>query len=69
VLAAGFSCLQTCNADFWMPLKPTLEGRSKSEILAAFEARTANDPATEFETACREVERIALLRLNDLLPR
>ena len=36
--------------------------------MAAFERRIGNDRATEFRTACREVERIALLRLKDILP-
>ena len=34
-----------------------------------FEARTANDQAIEFNEACHQVERIAELRLRDLLPR
>jgi 2-oxo-4-hydroxy-4-carboxy--5-ureidoimidazoline (OHCU) decarboxylase len=37
-------------------------------VLAAFESRIGNDYRTEFDTACRQVERIALLRLKDLLP-
>ncbi|MCK9552222.1 2-oxo-4-hydroxy-4-carboxy-5-ureidoimidazoline decarboxylase, partial [Aquamicrobium sp.] len=36
--------------------------------LAAFQTRIDNDRATEFATACRQVERIALHRLRDLLP-
>ena len=43
-------------------------GYSGSEILAAFDTRIANDRETEFETACKQVERIALLRLKDILP-
>lgn len=53
---------------FAFPFIMAVKGRSKTEILAAFEARIANDAGTEFDTACREVERIALLRLNDILP-
>lgn len=53
---------------FAFPFIMAVKGRTKSEILAAFEARIANDAGTEFDTACREVERIALLRLNDILP-
>jgi 2-oxo-4-hydroxy-4-carboxy--5-ureidoimidazoline (OHCU) decarboxylase len=45
-----------------------VKGRSKNEILAAFENRIGNDRDTEFETACRQVERIAALRLSDMLP-
>lgn len=40
---------------------------SKVGILAAFERRLAADTETEFETACHQVERIALLRLKDML--
>jgi urate oxidase len=54
---------------FAFPFLMAVKGRGKDEILAAFERRIANDAAAEFETACREVERIALLRLNHLLPR
>jgi chitin deacetylase len=41
---------------------------TKASILAAFAARTAQDSAIEFATACGQVERIAALRLQDLLP-
>ena len=44
-----------------------VKGCSKDEILAAFENRIGNDRETEFKTACRQVERIALLRLRDTL--
>mgnify|MGYP003941759477 CR=1 FL=1 len=37
-------------------------------ILAEFEARIGNSRGVEFETACKQVERIALLRLRDMLP-
>jgi chitin deacetylase len=40
----------------------------KAGIMAAFEQRLNNDRDTEFTEACRQVERIALLRLKDLLP-
>ena len=53
---------------FGFPFIMAVKGRSKEEILAAFENRIANDRTTEFETACRQVERIALLRLADMLP-
>ncbi|MGB3897307.1 MAG: allantoinase PuuE [Mesorhizobium sp.] len=53
---------------FGFPFIIAAKGRSKEEILAAFEARIGNDRETEFRTACREVERIALLRLKDMLP-
>ena len=34
----------------------------------AFETRINNDRDTEFAQACKQVERIAQLRLKDLLP-
>ncbi len=40
---------------------------NKSGILAAFETRINNDRDTEFAEACRQVERIAELRLQDML--
>ena len=40
----------------------------KQGILLAFQARIGNDRATEFREACRQVERIAELRLKELLP-
>ncbi len=40
----------------------------KAGILAAFGRRLGNDPDVEFAEACAQVERIAELRLKDLLP-
>jgi 2-oxo-4-hydroxy-4-carboxy--5-ureidoimidazoline (OHCU) decarboxylase len=45
-----------------------VKGRSKGEILAAFEQRLEHDADREFETALEQVETIALLRLKDRLP-
>ncbi|MBX3569799.1 MAG: allantoinase PuuE [Rhizobiaceae bacterium] len=53
---------------FGFPFIIAVRGLTKDDILAAFERRIANDRDTEFATACRQVERIALLRLRDLLP-
>ncbi|WP_085027412.1 allantoinase PuuE [Ensifer aridi] len=53
---------------FGFPFIMAVKGRSKDEILAAFETRIDNDRETEFHTACHQVERIALLRLRDMLP-
>jgi OHCU decarboxylase len=53
---------------FGFPFIIAVKGRTKEEILAAFESRIGNDRRTEFDTACKQVERIALLRLKDLLP-
>jgi chitin deacetylase len=40
---------------------------TKAGILNAFRARLDNDTDTEFETACAQVERIAFLRLKDMV--
>jgi OHCU decarboxylase len=53
---------------FGFPFIIAVKGLGKAEILAAFKSRIANDRDAEFSTACRQVERIALLRLKDLLP-
>jgi urate oxidase len=53
---------------FGFPFIIAVKGRSKGEILSTFEKRVGNDAEAEFETACLEVERIALLRLADLVP-
>ena len=50
------------------PFIIAVRDHDKQGILAAFETRLANDSATEFATACAQVERIAELRLQDLLP-
>jgi 2-oxo-4-hydroxy-4-carboxy--5-ureidoimidazoline (OHCU) decarboxylase len=40
----------------------------KNDILAAFETRIGNDRDAEFATATAQVEKIALLRLQSMLP-
>jgi OHCU decarboxylase len=40
----------------------------KANILKTFKTRIENNRETEFATACKQVERIARLRLNDILP-
>ncbi|MCA3551386.1 MAG: allantoinase PuuE, partial [Rhodobacter sp.] len=50
------------------PFIIAVRDHTKESILAAFEARLANDRDTEFATACAQVERIAALRLKDMLP-
>ena len=50
------------------PFIIAVRDHDKAGILAAFETRLANDSDVEFATACAQVERIALLRLRDLLP-
>ena len=51
-------------ARFGHPFIVAVKGLDKRAILERFEARLRNDAATEFETACAEVERIARLRLE-----
>ncbi len=51
---------------FGFPFIMAVKGQTKGTILGAFEARIKNDPATEFSTACHQVEKIALLRLKDM---
>jgi urate oxidase len=53
---------------FGFPFIMAVKGRGKTEILAAFERRLANSAEAEFAEALAQVERIALLRLRDLLP-
>jgi chitin deacetylase len=50
------------------PFIIAVRDHDKAGILAAFETRLAQDTAQEFATACAQVERIARLRLKDLLP-
>jgi OHCU decarboxylase len=54
------------NARFGFPFIVAVKGLTRAEILAAFEARLANDPKTEFETAMSQIHRIAGFRLADL---
>ncbi|RWM15749.1 MAG: allantoinase PuuE [Mesorhizobium sp.] len=53
---------------FGFPFIIAVKGRTKADILAEVEARIGNSRGVEFETACKQVERIALLRLKDMLP-
>ncbi len=53
-------------ARFGFPFIMAVKGSTRAQILAAFERRVGNDPATEFRTALDEVHKIALLRLRDL---
>lgn len=55
-------------AKFGFPFIIAVRGLTKDDILEAFERRIANARDEEFATACRQVERIALLRLRDMLP-
>lgn len=55
-------------AKFGFPYIIAVKGLTKNQILDAFTTRIANDRDTEFATACTQVERIALLRLTEVLP-
>jgi OHCU decarboxylase len=55
-------------AKFGFPFIIAVKGKTKEQILADFEDRIGNSREIEFETACKQVERIALLRLRDMLP-
>ena len=50
------------------PFIIAVRDHDKAGIMAAFRARLANDRATECAQACKQVERIALLRLKAQLP-
>ena len=55
-------------ARFGFPFILAVKGRSKAEIVAAFEARLANPPAAERATALAEVDKIAALRIAEIMP-
>ncbi len=52
---------------YGIPFVIAVKGRGPDEILAAFRARLENDRETEIETALIEIERIAWLRIQDLM--
>ncbi|OYR20177.1 allantoinase PuuE [Brucella thiophenivorans] len=54
--------------EFGFPFIIAVKGRNKKEILDAFKRRVENSKQAELETASEQVERIALLRLKDILP-
>lgn len=53
-------------ARFGFPFIVCVRLTDKAGILAAMEARLANDPATEIDTAIAEIGRITKLRLEDM---
>ena len=66
---ATFERLNTdYTAKHGFPFIIAVRDNTKDSILRAFQTRIANDSATEFATACAQVERIAELRLKDILP-
>jgi OHCU decarboxylase len=53
---------------FGFPFIIAVRDNTKASILEAFERRLNNSREAEFATACRQVERIAWHRLQDMLP-
>lgn len=56
-------------AKYGFPFIIAVRDHTKDSILKAFGERLNNDYSEELDEACRQVERIAEFRLNDLLPR
>jgi len=54
--------------NFGFPFIIAVKGLNRDDILAAFEKRINNTRDEEFETATSQVERIAFLRLETMLP-
>jgi 2-oxo-4-hydroxy-4-carboxy-5-ureidoimidazoline decarboxylase len=52
---------------FDFPFILAVKGKTRQEILAAFEQRLNNSPEAEFEEALRQIAQIARLRLADLI--
>ncbi|WP_415919295.1 allantoinase PuuE [Tateyamaria sp. SN6-1] len=64
---ATFTALnEAYTAKFGFPFIIAVKDNTKATILAAFRRRIDNDRDTEFTEACRQVERIAELRLEDM---
>lgn len=55
-------------AKFGFPFIIAVRDQTKASIMASFQRRVENDRDTEFAEACRQVERIAELRLCEVLP-
>ena len=54
-------------ARFGFPFIMAVKGATKAQILDAFERRLGHDEAQEFATALEQIEKIARLRLDDML--
>ena len=66
---ARFTTLNTAYLEkFGFVFIMAIRGRSKEEIVAAFERRLGHDAETEFQEALAQIEKIALLRLEQMLP-
>ncbi len=65
---ARFTALNTAYVEkHGFPFIIAVKDHTKDGILRAFETRIANDTQAEFAAACAQVERIARIRLEDLL--
>ncbi len=69
--AAEFARFQELNAaykaKFGFPFVMAVRGAGRADILIAFAARLENDRAQELDRALQEIDRIARLRLADLV--
>lgn len=54
-------------ARFGFPFILAVKGKTKADILQAFETRLHHSKEQEFATALEQIEKIALLRLRDML--
>ncbi|MCA3675837.1 MAG: 2-oxo-4-hydroxy-4-carboxy-5-ureidoimidazoline decarboxylase, partial [Methylobacterium sp.] len=55
-------------AKFGFPFILAVKARSKEDVVRGFKTRIGNNPTQEFATALDEIERIARLRLGEILP-
>ena len=67
-LAKFTSLNDAYTARFGFPFIMAVKGKSKTDILAVFDRRLLNDPDAETRTALAEFDRIAALRVKDILP-
>jgi OHCU decarboxylase len=66
-LAALTRMNEAYKARFGFPFILAVKGRTKDEVIDVMRARLGADAEAEFETALREIERIAALRIKDRL--
>ena len=66
-LAKFTSLNDAYKARFGFPFIMAVKGKSKADILGAFERRLSNDVDAETRTALAEIDRIAALRIKDIL--
>ena len=66
---AKFTALnEAYRARFGFPFIMAVKDKSKDDVLAGFRGRLHNDADAEIRTALAEIDRIAALRLKDVLP-